>query len=85
MEAEARENWKISYGVDNDWLGGRHINIVYLTFMPKEKDRIQEQKKEEKCPLCDISEETLERLNQGGNKKIKEELVKNNGRTEGRK
>ena len=53
--------------------------------MPEEKDnpRIRtnsignkQDKKEEKCPLCEVSDETIRRLREGQNKKVEDEQSK---------
>jgi hypothetical protein len=42
--------------------------------MEKEK-RDQNKKREEKCPLCEVSEDTIKKLKEAGEKK-KEDLIK---------
>lgn len=47
--------------------------------MTEEKNN--QNKKKEKCPLCNISEDTLERLKRGGSKEGDDKLDKNGDKT----
>ncbi len=49
------------------------------------KEKEKKESKKEKCPLCNISEETIKRLREGRDKKTEEKSVKNNEKSRNRK
>lgn len=49
------------------------------------KRKKKQDKKKEACPLCKISNQTLERLKESGNKKTKDRLIENNDESRNRK
>ncbi|MFQ6049604.1 MAG: hypothetical protein ACE5J0_01010 [Candidatus Paceibacterales bacterium] len=46
----------------------------------EEKNKQKQNKKEEECPLCEISEDTLKRLRESKDKKTEDKSAKNNER-----
>ena len=45
--------------------------------MAKEQEKLD--KKKGDCPLCEVSSETIKRLKESQEKKVRDEQVKNNG------
>ncbi len=49
------------------------------------KEKEKKQSKKEKCPLCNISEDTLKKLREGRDKKTEDKSAKNNGKARSEK